>query len=101
VLKTEPVGFIQMKLIAIRDNKRSTLNRDVLRICRDKHSRQLLVWLVAYEEFSSQVWLTAYPNHSSNDSSQRASKPRSHFLFSSVEQGTKKEQTLSPSLTTS
>jgi hypothetical protein len=28
------------------------------------------------EEFSSQVWLTAYPNHSSNDSLQRASKPR-------------------------
>ena len=30
-----------------------------------------------YAEFSSQVWLTAYLNYSSNDSSQRASKPRS------------------------
>ena len=47
----------------------------VLIIRRDKHPRRLLVWLVIYEEFSSQVWLIAYPNHSSNDSSQRASKP--------------------------
>ena len=60
----------------MRDDERSALNRDMLRICRDEHSRQLLVWLVAYEEFSSQVWLTAYPNHSSNDNAQRASKPQ-------------------------
>jgi hypothetical protein len=29
--------------------------------------------LEEFEEFSSQVWLTAYPHHSSNDSSQQAS----------------------------
>ena len=59
MLETEPVGLMRMKLIAMRDDERSALNRDVLRICRDEHSRQLLVWLVTYEEFSSQVWLTA------------------------------------------
>ena len=65
----------------MRDDERSALNRDVLRICRYEHSRQLLIWLVAYEEFLSQVWLTAYPNHSSNDSSQQTSKPRSASLL--------------------
>ena len=55
----------------MRDAERSALNKE---ICRDQHSRQLLAWLVAYEEVSTQVWLTAYPNDSSNDSSQRASK---------------------------
>ena len=55
----------------MRDDERSALHRE---ICRDEHSKRLLVWLVAYKEFSSQVWLTAYLNHSSNDSEQRATK---------------------------
>jgi len=50
----------------MRDDKMSALNKEM---CRDEYSRQLRVWLVAYEEFSSQVWLAAYPNHISNDSS--------------------------------
>jgi hypothetical protein len=34
------------------DERRSALNKS---ICRDEHSRQLGVCLVAFEEFSSQV----------------------------------------------
>jgi hypothetical protein len=30
-------------------------------MCRDEHFWQLRVWLVAYEESLSQVWLSAYP----------------------------------------
>ena len=50
-------------------------------IRRVEHSRQLRVRLAAHAEFPSQVWLTAYPNYSSNDSSQRASKSRSITLW--------------------
>jgi hypothetical protein len=49
VLGTEPVGLMQMKLIAMRDERRSALNKYILKICRDEHSRQLRVWLVAFE----------------------------------------------------
>jgi hypothetical protein len=45
----------------------------------DIRSPDLAACTVAYADFSSQVWLTVYPNHSSNDSSQRASKPRSRL----------------------
>jgi len=48
----------------MRDDERSALNRE---ICRDEHSRQLLVWLVAYEEFSSQVSSTAFPTTVRNE----------------------------------
>ena len=65
---------MRMKSIAMRDNeRRGALNRY---ICIGEYSRQLRVPLVAYAEFLFQVWVTAYPNHSPNDSSQQNSKPR-------------------------
>jgi hypothetical protein len=56
MLGTELVGFTRIKLIAIKDDKRSkgrsALNRY---ISRDGHSRQLRVQLFAYAVFSSQT----------------------------------------------